>query len=134
MRSTESHAPDGAAGFTLLETLTALTILAIAFVSLFEAHAAGLRAAGTAADSTRTRSLAQSLLAEASSGRERRPASRSGRDGRFAWTIDVEEVHAPWAEITSQMNWRLHHIRVAVLWDKSRRIALETLKLGRADE
>jgi hypothetical protein len=32
------------------------------------------------------------------------------------------------------MNWRLHHIRVAVLWDKSRRIALETLKLGRADE
>ncbi len=59
-----------AAGFTLLETLTALTILAIALVSLFEAHASGLRTAGIAADYAEAR-----IVGRVESQRGEAPAS-----------------------------------------------------------
>ena len=130
--SIESARESASAGFTLLETLTAMTILAIALVSLFEAHANSVRAAGVAADSTRARMMAEALLADAASGPDVRPASRKGHDGRFAWSVDIDPERAPWARVKSAL-WRLNHIRVAVTWDKSRRIELETLKLGRSD-
>jgi len=123
-----------AAGFTLLETLTALTILAIALVSLFEAHASGLRTAGIAADYAEARIVAQALLAETVSGRGSSVISGRGRIGRFDWSIDVAPERAPWSQIKSEKSWRLHRVRVTVAWDKGRRIELDTLKLGRLNE
>lgn len=130
---TSEVAADPRAGFTLLETMTALTILAISFVGLYEAHTSAMRTASTAADSTRARIIAQSLLAEATSGWNAHPSSRSGSDGRFRWSVVVARENAPWADIKSD-HWRLNRIRVSVAWDLARRVELETLKLGRADE
>jgi prepilin-type N-terminal cleavage/methylation domain-containing protein len=123
-----------AAGFTLLETLTALTILAIALVSLFEAHARGLHNAGIATDYAEARILAQGLLADTVSGRGGSVISGKGRIGRFDWSIDVAPERAPWSEIKSEKSWRLDRVRVTVAWDKDRRIELDTLKLGRPNE
>jgi hypothetical protein len=111
-----------------------MTILAIALVSLFEAHATGLRAAGTASDSARARLLAEALLAETASGRPGVSLSRQGTEGHFRWSIDVEPENAPWAAVASSKNWRMQRIRVAVTWDKHRRIELDTLRLGTANE
>ncbi|WP_045836335.1 prepilin-type N-terminal cleavage/methylation domain-containing protein [Hyphomicrobium sp. 99] len=126
-------AEDPRAGFTLLETMTALTILAIAFVSLYEAHSAAMRTASAATDGTRARIVAQSLLAEATSGWNIHPGSRSGTDGRFNWSIVIAREEAPWGTIKSNQ-WRLNRIRVAVTWDRARRVQLDTLKFGRSDE
>lgn len=131
--SIEELAADPRAGFTLLETMTALTILAIAFVSLFEAHAAAMRTANAATDGTRARIIAQSLLAEATSGWNIYPGSRKGSDGRFNWSIDIAREEAPWGRFKSNQ-WRINRIRVAVTWDRARRLQLDTLKFGRADE
>ena len=120
------------AGFTLLETLTALTVLSIALVSLFEAHAQGLRTAGSAADYARARIFAQGLLADATGGWSGDLASKRGTEGTFTWSIDVEPERAPWAEVKTEGNWRLHRVRVTVAMDKGRQVNLETLKLGRA--
>lgn len=120
------------AGFTLLETLTALTVLSIALVSLFEAHAQGLSTAGSAAEYARARIFAQGILADATGGWSRDLASKRGTDGPFTWSIDIEPEHTAWADVKTEGNWRLHRVRVTVAWDRGRHVNLETLKLGRA--
>jgi prepilin-type N-terminal cleavage/methylation domain-containing protein len=118
------------AGFSLLETLCALTILAIAFAGLFQAHSAGLRAATMADDYAQARILAHSVLASALAGPGILPAPAAGQDGAFRWSLSVAEAREGWAAITSDA-WRLHHIRVAVEWPRSRKFELRGLKLAR---
>jgi prepilin-type N-terminal cleavage/methylation domain-containing protein len=118
-----------AAGFSLLETLTALTILAIALTGLFQAHSAGLRAATAADDYAQARILAHSVLAGALAGPGILPASTRGQEGAFRWSISTAEAREGWAAIASD-RWRLHHIRVAVEWPR-RKFELRGLKLAR---
>jgi prepilin-type N-terminal cleavage/methylation domain-containing protein len=131
-RSTDDVAPGAESGFTLLETLTALTILGIALVSLFDAHQRGLRAARVADDYVVARILAQSLLADATTGNSGVVVPRQGNEGRFGWAIEVHPAGGGWADLKSESNWRLNHVRVTVAWDADRRVQLDTLKLGRA--
>lgn len=109
----------------------ALTILAIAFVSLFEAHAGAARMAGASADYARARILAQSLLSETVTGWEGEPRPREGRFDRFAWAIEVAPAQGAWADVATEANWRLRHVRVTVSWDRGRTVQLDTLKFGR---
>lgn len=122
---------EGGAGFTLIETLTALTILAMALVSLFEAQAGGGRMADAASNHTSARILASSLLGETVGGEVASLGSRQGRFDRFAWSIEVAPAQGPWADLTTDEGWRLRHVRVTVSWDLNRSIHLETLRLGR---
>lgn len=129
----EAGAPlpgEGDAGFSLLETLCALTILAIALAGLFQAHSAGLRAATAADHYAQARILAHSILASALAGPGVLPAPATGQDGAFRWSLSVAEAREGWAAVTSDA-WRLHHIRVAVEWPRSRKIELRGLKLAR---
>ena len=133
-RSIDGRPVDAEAGFTLLETLTALTILAIALVSLFEAHSRGLRAASVAEDYAQARILAQGLLADTAGGRHGSLIPRRGTEGKFGWAIEVGPAALPSADLKSDGNWRLQHVRVTVAWDQDRHIQLDTLKLGRPNE
>ena len=120
------------AGFSLLETLTALTILAIALAGLFQAHSAGLRAANAADDYAQARILAHSILASALAGPGILPAPAAGQEGAFRWTLGTAEAREGWAAVTSD-KWRLHHIRVAVEWSRGRKLDLRGLKLARLE-
>ena len=122
-----------AAGFSLLETLCALTILAIALVGLFQAHSAGLRAATAADDYAKARILAHSILASALAGPGILPAPAAGQEGAFRWSVRVGEARDAWAAISSD-KWRLHHIRVAVEWPRDRKVELRGLKLARLQQ
>jgi general secretion pathway protein I len=122
----------GSAGFTVLETLTAITILAIVLVALFEAQAQGLRTASAADDYAQARILAQGLLAETMSGGNGALASKTGKAGRFSWSVEVAQAREPWATLKSG-SWRLNRIRVSVTSDKGRQLELNSLKLGRTD-
>jgi prepilin-type N-terminal cleavage/methylation domain-containing protein len=119
-----------AAGFSLLETLCALTILAIALVGLFQAHSAGLRATTAADHYAQARILAHSILASALAGPGILPVPAVGQQGAFRWSVSVAEAREGWAAISSD-KWRLHHIRVAVEWPRSRTVELRGLKLAR---
>jgi len=127
---TREHTARNDAGFTLLETLVALAILAVVFASLFDAHAIALRNIRVADDYARARVLGQSLLADAVTGWAHPPLSGSGENGRFRWAIHVTEERAPWAIFKTKKNWRLYRVNVNVSWDKKRHIVLDTLKLG----
>lgn len=134
-RSTRRDGANPAAGFTLLETLAAMTILAMALVALFDAQARGVRAAGAADNYVRARLLAQALLADTVTGWSAAGlAPSTGRDGAFAWSIDVAPAEAGWATNPTEKNsWRLNRVRVTVAWDRERRVVLDTLKLGRVE-
>lgn len=110
-----------------------MVILAIALVSLFDAHTRGLRAASAADAYAEARILGEGLLADTVAGWKNPLVPRSGRQGRYEWSIAVAPAGAPWAEFKSQ-SWRLYHVRVTIAWDRDRSIALDTLKLGRAHE
>ena len=128
--SRSPHSIDPEAGFTLLETLTALAILAIALVGLFDAHALGLRGATAADHHAEARMLAQSVLADATGANHETVVPRRGVAGRFGWTIEVQPVKEGWAQFKSKARWQLNHVRVSVTWDADRRVQLDTFKLG----
>ena len=126
--------PRNDSGFTLLETLTALTILSIALVSLLQAQATGLRARRKKDQIGRGRILAQSLLAQRVSGGRGPPRQIQGRHGQFKWSIKVSTAGPAVASRDTKAVWRLHHVRVTVAWDRNRSIQLDTLKLARAQD
>ncbi len=132
-RSTKAPPNDPEAGFTLFETLTAMFVMSIGLVSLFEAHSRAFRTAGIAADYARARIFAQGLLADTVEGWSGKLISKTGNDDGFAWTIDVAPEDAAWANIETRDNWKLRHVRVIVSWADGRQIELDSLKLGRAN-
>jgi len=132
-RSTDASTGASEAGFTLFETLTAMLVMSIGLVSLFEAHSRALRTAGAAADYARARIFAQGLLADTVGSWNGRTFSKSGNDDGFAWTIDVAPESAPWANVAMRDNWKLRRIRVIVSWAGGRQFELNSLKLGRTN-
>lgn len=132
-RSIEVPTNDPSSGFTLFETLTAMLVLSIALVSLFEAHSRALRTAGIATDYTRARIFGQGLLADTLDGWTGKLVSKKGTNDGLSWSIDVTPATAPWANIETRDNWKLRHVRVLVSWGDGRQIELDSLKLGRAN-
>ena len=123
--STQPTAP-GSRGFTLIEALAAIVILALALSALLSAHDTGLRGATTIDDHLQARLLAQSLLAQWSLERTPQPPSQ-GRSGRFAWSVTI----APYAGGTLHRqpgNWMLHELTVTVAWPPRRQVQLSTLR------
>lgn len=91
------HAPDGrTAGFTLLEVLTAMMILAIALVTVMQLFSGGLRAVRRSGDVTRSlfqarATMEQALLAEVMGDGE--------WEGRYEdgtrWRLTIRELREP---------------------------------------
>jgi general secretion pathway protein I len=123
-------------GFTLIEALAAIVILALSLSALLSAHDVGLRGVSAIDEHMRARLLAQSLLAEWSQDRLARAPSE-GRSGRFAWRVSM----APYGGAggggegdgrdsgRGAQPWVLHEVTVTVAWAPARRIGLTTLKL-----
>lgn len=77
-------------GFTLVEILVAMVVLAVAAVSLLQSFSGGLRASDSARQRGYAMLLAQSKMAAIGSELPLEPGSSTGRfDDRFAWTVEV---------------------------------------------
>jgi type II secretion system protein I len=116
-------------GFTLIEALAAIVILALALSALLSAHDTGLRGATAIDDHLLARTLAQSVLAQRSLDRAPQAPSQ-GRSGRFTWTVSI----APYAGAVGTLHqqpghWMLHELTVTVAWPPRRQIRLSTLRL-----
>ncbi len=110
-------------GFTLLETLVALAIVAIGFSFAFVALPAGLAAQDRARNLDAAASLAQSLL-------DMPEAATSGQEAGFAWRIDS----TPLGGTSSVAALRARRVQVSVAWQEAgnvREIALQSVRLGR---
>jgi prepilin-type N-terminal cleavage/methylation domain-containing protein len=112
----------GCSGFTLLETLVALAIVAIGFAFAFAALPASLGAQDHARNLDAAVSIAHSLLDLP------KPASH-GEEGAFAWRIETSPLgNAAAAALRGQI------LRVVVQWQegaKTRNIAVQSVRLRR---
>lgn len=82
-------------GYTLIEVLVAMTILAMAMTVLFRVFSGGLRNVGVAGDYAQAVAIAESQLA-AADGAELAPGVERGAVAdRFAWTRAVTQLDLP---------------------------------------
>jgi prepilin-type N-terminal cleavage/methylation domain-containing protein len=116
----------GAGGFTLLEVLVALTILAVAVVAFMQLSSQGLRLLHVSDDYQQAVGLADRVARAIDVIGE---SSEAGREGRFQWESRVRLVPTP-DELTpgSGPRLRLYALSVAVRWGRSRTLELASLR------
>ncbi len=110
-------------GFTLLETLVALTIVAIGFAYAFSAMPESLGAQDRARNLEAATTLAQSILAQAS--------PTDGTAQKFAWHIDTAPLDPTRPRQPGDFAGETE--RVTVRWTEgqnTRDITLQTIRLG----
>jgi general secretion pathway protein I len=120
------------AGFTLIEVLVALTILAVSLAVLLGVFGTSLQRAGSIRGRTLATSLAQSLLATTAQGTGLRTSDTAGQfaDG-FRWRVHV----APYGGDRDAEAWPMRPFRVSVevSWTEGRSersVTLGTLRLA----
>ena len=117
-------------GFTLVEVLVALAILAIASTFAFRAISGGLSWLDRDADEQHAVLVAQAELARVGHDIPILDGENDGRaDSRFSWHIAITPSGAPIGGVQG------HRVAIEVGWDeerRTRRIRLETVRLGRA--
>ena len=127
--SKKSHRAGRSAGFTLLEALIAIVILALSLSALLQLYSTGLRGVANIDDHLRARLLAQSVMAEMSYDRRLRPGRLQGRADQFAWTLSVTPFDDGQPAPQQPGPWTLHRLALTVTWPQGRRIELQTLRL-----
>ena len=132
--STEGGRARRTGGFTLLEVLVALVILAVALVSLIQAFSTGLRGLGTAQANSFLVTQARSTLETVGSSI---PLEEGARDGEFGdgslWTVEVRPYDAEDAAGFEALNVTPYEVEVTVTSKEGRRITLQSLRLGRRE-
>jgi general secretion pathway protein I len=118
-------------GFTLIETLVAFTILALALVTLLQAFSFGLRGTARAEDNLQALLQARSLLAEVGQEIALADGLHQGvtEDGS-EWEVAI--ALQPGSEATSAATGQLglYDVTVTLRWDDSRSLSLDSQRLG----
>jgi general secretion pathway protein I len=117
-------------GFTLVEVLVALAILAIASTLAFRAISGGLSWVDRDADEQHAVLVAQAEMARVGHDVPIRDGENDGRADRgFSWHMAITGYGAPIGGVQG------HRVTVEVGWNeerRARRIRLETVRLGPA--
>src|SRR5262245_12717612 len=124
------HRQGAQQGFTLIEALVAIVVLALSLSALLSTHNTALRGATAVDEHLQARLLAQSLLAQWSQSR-RPQAPSKGQNGRFGWAASSAPFAGTGAPPQQSGDWALHQVTVTVTWAANRQIRLSTLRLLR---
>jgi type II secretion system protein I len=113
-------------GFTLLEVLVALTILAVAIVACMQLSSQGLRLLHLSGDYQQAVIVADRVARATDVVDE---GADAGQEGRFQWERRVRLVPVP-EELTpgAGPQLRLYALTVAVRWDRGRTLELASLR------
>jgi general secretion pathway protein I len=121
-------------GFTLLEVLVALVVLATSIVAILQLFGGGLRLARTAGDHSDAALLASAKLADVEPG-ALTEGTTDGTEGQYRWTRHVALAPGllpPEPEGVEGGRLRLARVSVEVRWGENRRVELATLRVWRA--
>lgn len=121
----------GESGLSLLEVLVALTILAIAVTSLFEAQATAIRATRTTEHTAEARLIVQARLEETLAIWDGGRYARNGDAFGYAWRVSISPEIASWSHL-ADANWRLYRVNATVERGGKQLVTLDTLRLGAA--
>jgi general secretion pathway protein I len=121
-------------GFTLLEVLVALVVLATTVVAVLQLFGGGLRLARTAGDHADAALLASAKLAELEPGPLTEGAV-DGVEGPYRWIRRVTlapSLLPAQLETPETVRLRLARVNVEVQWGQGRRFELVTLRVWQA--
>ena len=125
-----AHPTSRRAGFTLVEIIVALAILALSLNVILPAISDGLWRTGEAEAQAEAASLARSLLAQAGSALTLKGGAAAGQfDNGFRWQLQV----APYGSADQAVPVRAYRVVAEVIWGEAPRehsVALSTLRLG----
>jgi len=100
-------------GFTLLEVIVALAILALAFGLAVELLANGVRSSRASEEYTQATLLARQKMAEVAGGARLEASSEAGEfGGGFRWASEIR----PLPQEDEDLPARLYQVRVRVTW------------------
>ncbi|WP_426687431.1 type IV pilus modification PilV family protein [Rhodanobacter ginsengiterrae] len=120
-------------GFSLLEVIAAIMLLAIAFTALMKVAGASINLTQNAAGYSQAAMRARSLLDSAFVGEPLKPGSRSGRfDAQYRWQLDVTPWNPPGSAVPGAP-LQLYQLDLAVAWGPDahpRSTHFRTLRLG----
>jgi general secretion pathway protein I len=119
-------------GFTLLEVLVALVVLATAVVAVLQLFGGGLRLARTAGDHADAALLASAKLADLEPG-PLTEGTTDGAEGPYRWTrrVTLDPGLLPPEPENEVGRLRLARVNVEVRWGQNRRFELATLRVWR---
>jgi general secretion pathway protein I len=132
--SSSAQLPARDQGFTLLEVLVALVVLATTVVAVLQLFGGGLRLARTAGDHADAALLANAKLADLEPG-PLTEGETEGTDGPYRWTrrITLDPTLLPIDRDTPEaVAIRLARVNVEVRWGQGRRFELVTLRAWRS--
>lgn len=117
MSERQIERPAGPAGFTLLEVMIAVSIIAIAFTTLLSSQSQSVSVANNIKFDTMASLLGQEKMAEYEVMAADRLGSDSGDFGEdfpgFFWTVEVSDVNLP--EIETDFDY-LKQVDLVVTW------------------
>lgn len=122
--------PTAEAGFTLLEVIVALAVLATTMAAVFGAVSAGTGVIATASGHANALLLARSVLDATIADASSLEGGASGESGIYSWRLSprpVLDVVPPAREARAS---RLYELTLDVTWPPERQIRLVTRRLA----
>jgi len=131
-RETGRMSPDSRSGFTLIETLVAISILAISLVVILQLFSGGLKSSRLSDEYTRGIFHAREKMDEILLARELTEGVIGGQfDDDFKWRAEARRFDIKEAK-DAGLPFRAFNIKVEVLWDAGgteKRFEISALKL-----
>lgn len=123
----------GIRGFTLLEILVALSILAVALGAILQSLSSGLRSLGAAENHALALMHARSQLAKVGPLIPLEPGEQTGGAGEFEWTVTVSLFDSQ--EVNPVLDAALvpYQLDVRVTWPGGGPVELTTMHVGPAE-
>ncbi len=123
----------GLRGFTLLEILVALSILAVALGAILQSFSSGLRSLGAAEAHALALMHARSQLAKVGPLIPLAPGEQSGTAGEYEWSVSVRRFAPPDGEPALDPALVPYQLDVTVTWPGGGRVGLTTIRVGAAE-
>jgi general secretion pathway protein I len=122
-------------GFTLIEVLVALAIVAVSLIAIGQLMSTNFRGVGKLESHVALVQTAQTVLATEVPQRSLlAPGTLNGRIGNARWQIDVGPVSGEWGTGKAEVNWVPELVKVQVRGPSGGSITLETVRLMRRPE
>lgn len=117
------------AGFSLVEVMAAVAIMAVALVALYRGAGGSQRAAQFIEAHLGARLIAQSLIEDVRRSAQVSADRRKGDSGMYHWQLIIEPIRVPGIE--AAQGYRFYHLQAQITWQAGGSFVLDALKLGK---